>query len=126
MKKLNIWYWIFTVSFALPLGTGSFFELSSNPDSILQYTRLGYPAYLAPFLGLARLLALIAIIAPGYPRLKEWAYAGLIFDVTGAAFSQIASEHPFTDALFPLLTILFIGGSYILYHKKMAFGVSPD
>ncbi|MCF0042231.1 DoxX family protein [Dyadobacter fanqingshengii] len=122
MNKINIWYWIFTIGFVLPLTAGSLFELSGNADSISQYTRLGYPAYLPPFLGLARLLAVIAIIVSGFPRLKEWAYAGLVFDVMGAAFSQIASGQEFTNALFPLITIFFIAGSYLLYHRRVALG----
>jgi len=59
--------------------TGGIFELLSVRMTIENMMRLGYPAYIIPFLGLGKVLAVVAILWPGFPRLKEWAYAGIFF-----------------------------------------------
>lgn len=119
MKKLSIYYWICTGLVLAGLATGSVFDIMLHPGAVKQYTGLGYPEYLSPFLGVARLLALFAIVFPGYPRVREWAYAGLTFDITGAIYSLVATGHPVTDLIFPLITLLVLAGSYVLYHKRM-------
>src|SRR5688500_15662009 len=90
-KKINIIYWIFTGLFA------SFMLLASIPDIIMHpeaiaivNTHLGYPTYFLPFLGVAKLLGVIAILVPVFPRLKEWAYAGFVFDLIAAMYSHIS------------------------------------
>ena len=54
------------------------------PQALEMFAHLGYPAYLHPFIGVAKILAVITILVPGFPRLKEWAYAGLVIDLIGA------------------------------------------
>jgi hypothetical protein len=61
---------------------------------------LGYPGYLATILGTAKILAAVALLAPGLPRLKEWAYAGVVINMTGAAASNVAMHRPI-GALVP-------------------------
>ena len=56
--------------------------------------RLGYPPYIIPALGLGKALAILAILWPGRPRLKEWAYAGIFFNMVGAAVSHVAVRDP--------------------------------
>ncbi|AFH47828.1 Putative membrane protein [Ignavibacterium album JCM 16511] len=119
MKRLNIFYWVFTGLLIPSLGYGSIMELMGNPQSIEIITSLGYPAYLSPFLGVARILALIAIFTPKFPRLKEWAYAGLVFDVIGATYSQIAVGNPLTYTIFPIIILGIIFGSYYFHHKRL-------
>jgi hypothetical protein len=119
MKKLNIYYWICTGQLIPALGIGSILGIISHPGSVEQFMHLGYPAYLAPFLGVARILGLIAIVIPKYPRIKEWAYAGLAFDIIGAIYSQIATGQPFTNLLFPFMAIFLLSCSYFLYNKKL-------
>ena len=97
MKKINIFYWICTGNLIPGLGIGSIYGIILHPGSTEQFVRLGYPVYLAPFLGVARILALIVIVIPKYPRLKEWAYAGLAFDIIGAIYSQIATGQSLTS-----------------------------
>jgi DoxX-like protein len=63
-------------------------------------THLGYPAYFMTILGFWKVLVGAAILLPGFPLLKEWAYAGMIFDLTGASASRVASG----DAVFHILT----------------------
>src|SRR6188472_3917754 len=100
MKKINIFYWICTGNLIPGLGIGSIYGIILHPGSTEQFVRLGYPVYLAPFLGVAKILGLIVIVIPKYPRLKEWAYAGLAFDMIGAFYSQIATGQPFTSSYF--------------------------
>lgn len=119
MKKINIAYWIFTILLCVLMGIGAIPNLLSSADSVALFKQLGYPAYLLPFLGLAKLLGIIAVLVPGFPRLKEWAYAGLFFDLTGAIYSMFSIGAPVSDWLLTLVLgygILF--GSYIFYHKK--------
>ena len=66
---------------------------------------LGYPAYFATILGTWELLGSAAIVAPGLPRVKEWAYAGMFFTLTGAALSHAASGDPVGKVLLPLVLL---------------------
>ncbi|QNF33981.1 DoxX family protein [Adhaeribacter swui] len=117
MKKTKIIYWIFTGLVAALLGFGSIFDAISAQEAVDYVTRLGYPAYLVPFLGVAKLLGIFAILIPGYPRLKEWAYAGLIFDLVGAMYSHFSRGDAPANWLPILLPILLVAGSYGYYHK---------
>jgi len=119
MKRFNIFFWICTGLLIPALGIGSVFEIMQDPDSIKILVGLGYPPYLSPFLGVARILALIVICIPGLPRVKEWAYAGLVFDVVGAIYSQLAVGNPITYTIFPFVVLLVIFGSYYFYHEKI-------
>jgi hypothetical protein len=74
--------------------TGGLFELIGAQTTVDGITRLGYPAYLITLLGLAKLLAIAAILWPGLPRLKEWAYAGIFFNMAGATASHVAVGDP--------------------------------
>lgn len=80
---------------------------------------LGYPRYFIPFTGWAKLMGAIVLLFPGNGRLKEWAYAGLFFDLIAAVYSGIAVAHAF-DPLMLTLLIWFVPGilSYIYWHKK--------
>lgn len=119
MKRLNIFYWVFTGLLIPSLGYGSIMEVMGNPQSIEIITSLGYPAYLSPFLGVARILALIVIFSPKFSRLKEWAYAGLVFDIMGAIYSQIAIGNPLTYTIFPIIILGVIFASYYFHHKRL-------
>jgi hypothetical protein len=117
MKKTKIIYWVITIILAGMLGFGAIFDALSVPEAVEHVTNLGYPKYLVPFLGLAKIAGLIVILIPKYFRLKEWAYAGLVFDIGGAIFSHIYVGEP-PSMWAPLFIIIFlIAGSYIYYHK---------
>lgn len=83
-------------------------------------TKLGYPKYLIAFLGVAKLLGAIAILIPGFPRLKEWAYAGLAFGLIGATYSSISIGAPVGEWIFKVLPFSLLALSYIFYHKKLS------
>jgi hypothetical protein len=74
--------------------TGGVFELLSLKTTVEGITKLGYPPYIIPALGLGKVLAILAILWPGLPRLKEWAYAGIFFNMAGAIVSHVARDDP--------------------------------
>lgn len=117
MKKIKIIYWIFTSLFAFIMLGSAIPDIFSHSVAIEGFKKIGYPAYLLPFIGIAKLLGVIAIFIPGYPRIKEWAYAGLIIDLVGATYSIMASGE--SVAAWGFMAIpLFLGAvSYIFYHK---------
>ena len=124
MKKINLIYWISTII------ASALLLFSAVPDALLtreatQFMQdyLHLPDYLTRFLGIAKILGVIVILIPGFPRVKEWAYAGLIFDLVGAVYSQIALGYPFIGPqggwVFMLIWIIPVVVSYIYYHKKL-------
>lgn len=120
MKKTRIIYWITTILF---LGMMLFSAVSSlmMPDkSAAFFKTLDLPSYLISFLSVAKILGVIAILIPGFPRLKEWAYAGLIFDLIGAMYCSYAVAKTAGDWM-PIILFIALGFvSYIYYHKKTA------
>mgnify|MGYP001548955788 FL=1 len=120
MKKTKIGFWSPTGILSALILMGSIPNLLSSHDSQEMFKHLGYPMYLSPFLGLAKTLGIIAILVPGFPRLKEWAYAGLFFDITGAMYSGISTGDPIVQWLPVLIGYVLIFGSYIYHHKLLA------
>ena len=121
MKKTKIIYWILTGLMSLGLGLGAVFNAMSSKESVeLIHDHLGFPTYLVPFVGVAKLLAIIAILIPGFPRLKEWAYAGLVFDLVGAMYAHISIGAPASEWAPLFVLIAFIAGSYIFHHKLLS------
>lgn len=91
MKARSIGYWVTTVLFALALGGSALGDLLRAPQVVEGVAHLGYPGYLVTLLGVWKVLGLVAVLVPGFPRLKEWAYAGFFFELSGAVFSHVAS-----------------------------------
>ena len=121
MKKTNIIYWILTGLFAaFIIMTATRSLMKPEEAKAFMSTALGYPAYIIPFLSVAKILGSIAILIPGFPKIKEWAYAGLFFDLTGALYSLISIHSPAAQT-YPFFIILYLVffGSYILYHKRL-------
>lgn len=119
MKKIKISYWIFTGLFAFLMLGSAIPDIFSTQVAVEGFKQMGLPSYLLPFLGIAKLLGVVAILIPGYPRIKEWAYAGLIFDLTGATWSIMASSQAVGNWIFMALPIILGIGSYVFYHKKL-------
>jgi uncharacterized membrane protein YphA (DoxX/SURF4 family) len=118
MKKTNILYWIFTIVFAGMMLFTAIPNVTNAPDSVkFMHDFLGYPLYFIPFIGVVKVLGVIAILIPGYPRIKEWAYAGLFFDLIGAVYS-VMSVQPDISVLFMLMFIIPGILSYVFYRKK--------
>src|ERR1044072_4868829 len=113
MKKINIIFWISTGLLALLMGVGSISNVLKQPEAVAMFQHLGYPVYLLPFLGVAKILGVIAIVIPGFPRLKEWAYAGLTYDLAGATYSSISIGEPISNWFFFFIGFAMIAASYI-------------
>jgi hypothetical protein len=117
MKKINILYWVFTGLFAALMLFSSFSNIVTAPEAVeLLKTKLGYPIYIIPFLGVAKLLGAITILIPRFPRLKEWAYAGLMFDLIGATYSSFAIGEPGAAFMFIFVALGF--ASYYFYRRR--------
>jgi hypothetical protein len=116
MTRQRRTYWIVTgllAAFAMLAGIP---DLLSVPQAVELFQRLGYPLYLLPFLGVAKLLGVAGILAPGFPRVREWAYAGLAIDFTGAVYSHLSIGDPFSQWWGPVLGLGLLAASYGLYH----------
>jgi uncharacterized membrane protein YphA (DoxX/SURF4 family) len=84
-------YWITTTLVVFELALGGVWDILRVPQTRGLIERLGYPVYFLVILGIWKLLGAVALVIPRFPRLKEWAYAGVIFDLTGAVASLSAS-----------------------------------
>ena len=109
-KRNKIIYWIATIWLALGMvATGSvqLFKAKEGQGGVDMMTHLGYPVYMLTLLGIGKLLGVIAVLIPKFPLLKEWAYAGFFFIMSGAIFSHIASGDVI-NAIFPSLLLLIL------------------
>jgi uncharacterized membrane protein YphA (DoxX/SURF4 family) len=121
MKKTKIIYWSATALFALMMIGSAIPDVMSSDVAVKgMHEGLGYPLYLIPFIGLAKILGVIAILIPGFPRIKEWAYAGLLFDLAGASFSIYSSGERGANLAFMLLPIVLWLVSYLYYRRKQS------
>lgn len=109
MKLKSISYWVVTAMVAFFIGSGGMAELARVPGNIEGLVQLGYPVYFATIIGFWKVLGAIAILVPRFPRLKEWAYAGIFFNMTGAAatglFTHSAWWHVAVDLTLAALTV---------------------
>ena len=119
MNKTNTLYWISTGLFGAFMMFSAIPNILSTPESVAFISQLGYPAYFIPFIGVAKALGVIAILIPGFPRLKEWAYSGLFFDLIAAIYSLIAVNGFDPSMVFMLLPFVLGGLSYYFHHKKL-------
>jgi len=126
MQRTKVLYWILTGLMAAFMLMASIPDVLQPPEVIAALAHLGYPAYLLPFLGTAKIVAVITILFPRFPRLKEWAYAGLVFDLIGAFYSHISIGDPFGVWIFPIIGLLLVSGSYFLHRKKQNYQVDRE
>jgi hypothetical protein len=105
-------------------GLAQIWQYQANPHGVVP--ALGYPMYFFAILGVWKVLGAIAILAPGFPRLKEWAYAGIFFDLTGAAAS-VAAVGGYGAYAFHVIAPLIIAGfcmaSWALRPSSRTIGV---
>jgi hypothetical protein len=126
-KTKTITYWTTTILIAFFIGSGGGAQVAqylANPHGVVPV--LGYPTYFFAILGFWKVLGAIAILVPRYPRLKEWAYAGIFFDLTGAAVSCAAvggyGAYGF-HVLAPLILAVVAMGSWALRPENRIIGV---
>lgn len=107
-------YWITTVLSALLFtvpGLGLLGRVSHFTDDM---THLGYPLYFLTFLGVWKVLGAVAILIPGFPRVKEWAYAGMIFDLSGAVVSRAVMSEGAVKVIVPFVIGCIVVTSWAL------------
>lgn len=109
-KGNKIIYWIATVWLALGMistAAGQLFKWKEGQGAVDSVTHLGYPFYLLTLLGVWKILGVVAVLIPKFPVLKEWAYAGFFFAMSGAIVSHLASGDGFIDVA-PALGLLVL------------------
>ena len=118
-RTLTILYWTFTILFAALMLFSAVGGIKPTADTIkIMHDGLGYPVYFISFISIAKLLGTIAILIPGLVRVKEWAYAGLFFDLAGAIYSGIAAGGKF-DPMMLLMLIWVIPGVLSYYFWRI-------
>lgn len=115
MKNRVAYYWISTFIIAFVFISGGICYVLRVPQVVQGVTRLGFPLYFIILLGVWKILGAIAIVAPGFKTLKEWAYAGMFFDLTGAAVASAASTGtPSWHIMSPLVFLPVLLASWAL------------
>jgi uncharacterized membrane protein YphA (DoxX/SURF4 family) len=123
-KAKNIAYWTTTVLVAFFIGSGGVAQLAHVPATVDGFVRiLGYPPYFVTILGVWKVLGPIAILVPRFPRLKEWAYAGIFFDLTGAAASVAGVGGSALHIIAPLVIAGLTVVSWALRPQSRVIGV---
>jgi uncharacterized membrane protein YphA (DoxX/SURF4 family) len=117
MKATKAIYWTSTVLFALVFALTGTLYLIHNPQMVTKLAALGYPPYMLAILGTAKILGAIALVAPRFPRIKEWAYAGFVFDFLGAIWSHVAVQGVGRSAAVVLVPLALVTVSYVSYRR---------
>jgi uncharacterized membrane protein YphA (DoxX/SURF4 family) len=114
MKTRIIIYWITTGLTAFVFLSGGMVDIARPGFALEGMTKLGYPPYFMVILGVWKVLGGIAILLPGTPRLKEWAYAGMLFDLTGASASHAATGDVLGHIVTPIIILGIVAASWAL------------
>jgi DoxX-like family len=122
MRKLKTIYWIITGIASAIMLMSSIPDVFLIPGAVEIFRHLGFPTYLLPFIGLAKIAGVIVILLPIFETLKEWAYAGLVFDLVGAFYSHLSVGDRIGSWIFAVFALVFVGSSYALYRAKIANG----
>ncbi len=123
-KRKKIAYWITTglLCFCMLGGIGQLFQVKQIVDG---FAPLHYPLYFLSIIGFWKTMAIIAILVPGFPLVKEWAYAGIFFAMTGASISQLVVHAPAFHIIVPLLIAgLAIASRYLRPASRKLFSLN--
>jgi hypothetical protein len=126
MNKQMIGYWLATALFCLAMTGGGTLNLLRVEMQQEAMAHLGYPEYLMTILGVAKILGVIAVLIPGVPLLKEWAYAGFTFDLLGAAASHGFVGDPIVEIVTPLVVLAIAIASYCLRPPTRRLQIAPS
>jgi uncharacterized membrane protein YphA (DoxX/SURF4 family) len=111
-KRNKVIYWIATIWLALGMTSTGIVQLMKIKEEADMMDRLGYPLYFLTIIGIWKLLGVVIILIPKFPVLKEWAYAGFFFVMSGAIFSHLAVGDPAMELFGPTLLILLTATSW--------------
>ncbi|WP_108425501.1 DoxX family protein [Flagellimonas amoyensis] len=104
-KRNKIIYWVATVWLALGMVSTGIVQLMGMEEEVAMMDHLGYPIYFLTIIGIWKLLGVVAVLIPKFPLLKEWAYAGFVFTMTGAIASHLAVGDAAVDLFGPTLLL---------------------
>jgi len=113
-KRKLIWYWIITAILSFCIFSGGLAQALQLKEVVQGFKPLGYPTYFISLIGTWKMLGIIAILAPKFKLLKEWAYAGIFFSMTGAVISHIASNDVSAQIIAPVVLAVFTVLSWYL------------
>jgi hypothetical protein len=113
-KRKLIWYWIITGILSFFIFSGGLAQAVQVKGVVQGFKPLGYPTYFISLIGIWKMLGIIAILIPGFKLLKEWAYAGIFFTMTGAVISHIASNDVHVQIIAPFVFAVFAVLSWYL------------
>lgn len=116
-KRDKIIYWVATLWLSLGMVSTGAVQLSRMDDEVAKMTQLGYPLYFLTILGIWKMLGVIAVLVPKFPLVKEWAYAGFFFAMSGAVFSHFAMHDDAKEFFGPILLLLL---TIISWHFRPA------
>ena len=119
MKTTKILYWIFTILLVVLMLFSAISSFIPNPQGAELLKHIGFTLPILKFLAVAKILGVIAILVPGYPRFREWAYAGFTFDLTGAIYAGLAAGDSIVIWIPVIIGLIFVFGSYITYHRLL-------
>ena len=125
MNRKMLAYWIVTGLFCAVVGFSGFAHVSHLENMVEAMTHLGYPLYFMTIIGLAKILGVIAVLVPAHPLLKEWAYAGLCFNLAGATASHAFSGDPLSHTVRPAIVLGLCVASYLLRPEARRLPSSP-
>jgi hypothetical protein len=111
-KRNKVIYWIATVWLSLGMTSTGIVQIIKMKEEVEKMTQLGYPHYFLTIIGVWKLLGVAVILVPRYPLLKEWAYAGFFFAMSGAAISHLMVGHPIIEILPSLLLLVLTSLSW--------------
>ena len=122
-KSKTIWYWIITGILSFCIFSGGLAQALQVQGVVQGFKPLGYPTYFISIIGVWKVLGIVAILVPGFKLLKEWAYAGLFFTMSGAVISHIASNDIHAQIIAPAVLAVFIVLSWYLRpaDRKIAY-----
>ena len=126
-RSKTVFYWIITGFLAFAMSAQGFTQalhLQGYVDMIV--VNLGYPLYLLTIIGIWKILGVIAILIPRFALLKEWAYAGFFFVMSGALFSHLVKQDPIMDILPSVFLLIVIVGSWYLRPINRKLSVIPN
>jgi DoxX-like family len=121
-KTINTLYWVFTILFAGLMIFSSIGGIGPTAEvKQMLHDGMGYPIYFIQFISIAKIIGAVTILIPGLKKIKEWAYAGLFFDLAGAIYSIIAISPSFDPKMLGMLIWIVMGIlSYYFWNKKRA------
>jgi uncharacterized membrane protein YphA (DoxX/SURF4 family) len=105
-KRNKIIYWVATLWLSLGMVSSGIVQLIRLPEEVDMMSRLGYPLYFLTIIGVWKMLGVIAVLLPKFPLVKEWAYAGFFFAMTGAVISHLAVSDDAKELFGPVLLII--------------------